>query len=45
MKKLKIIFAVILLSALNLNAQDNEYEAGQLHFGPHLSGIIGGFWR
>lgn len=42
MKKLKIIFAVILLSALNLNAQDNEYEAGQLHFGPHLSGIIGG---
>lgn len=41
MKKIKIIFIAALFITINLNAQNDEYEAGQWHFGPHLSAFFG----
>lgn len=41
MKKLRFIFIAALFLGLNLNAQDNEYEAGQWHLGPHIGVNLG----
>lgn len=39
--KLSLIVSLFLFLALNLNAQENYYEAGQLHFGPHIGVSLG----
>lgn len=36
-----IILLVLFAFTLNLNAQEDDYEAGQWHFGPHIGLIIG----
>ncbi|MCK9163620.1 MAG: hypothetical protein M0O93_04660 [Bacteroidales bacterium] len=36
-----IILLVLFAFTLNLNAQEDDYEAGQWHFGPHFGLVIG----
>ena len=43
MKKLRFLFVAALFLGLNLNAQDNNYEAGQWHFGPHIGASLGSY--